>query len=86
MLGAPPSSPAYIHADNTDLFNSVEMIVGNDGGVQVRTNFGNYPVAGYNVTQFYSMGLVDLVRLAGAQDNGTLYKDNSCLGKGIQRS
>ena len=78
---APPSSPAYIHADNHRLvYNSVgEMIVGNDGGVQVRTNFGNYPVnKGYNVTQFYSMGFGGLgAVIAGAQDNGTLYKDNS---------
>ncbi len=79
--GASPTSPNYIHADNHRLtYNSVgEMIVGNDGGVQVRTGFGNYPInKGYNVTQFYSMAFGGLgAVIAGAQDNGTLYKDNS---------
>jgi len=78
---APPTSPNYIHADNHRLtYNSAgEMIVGNDGGVQVRTDFGNYPInKGYNVTQFYSMAFGGLgAVIAGAQDNGTLYKDNS---------
>ena len=36
------------------------MIVGNDGGVQIRTVFGNYPVnKGYNVTQFTPWHSVD---------------------------
>ena len=78
---ASPTSPNYIHADNHRLtYNSAgEMIVGNDGGVQIRTVFGNYPVnKGYNVTQFYSMAFGGLgAVIAGAQDNGTLYKDNS---------
>ena len=78
---ASPTSPNYIHADNHRLtYNSIgEMIVGNDGGVQVRTGFGNYPInKGYNVTQFYSMAFGGLgAVIAGAQDNGTLYKDNS---------
>ena len=78
---ASPTSPNYIHADNHRLtYNSAgEMIVGNDGGVQVRTGFGNYPInKGYNVTQFYSMAFGGLgAVIAGAQDNGTLYKDNS---------
>ena len=81
-----PSVPIYIHADNHRLLwkNDNTLIVGNDGGVQVRTGssgtnqFGSVINKGYNVTQFYSMafggnGSV----IAGAQDNGTQYKDNS---------
>ena len=81
-----PSVPIYIHADNHRLLwkNDYTLLVGNDGGVQVRTGssgtnqFGSVINKGYNVTQFYSMafggnGSV----IAGAQDNGTQYKDNS---------
>ena len=81
-----PSVPIYIHADNHRLLwkNNYTLLVGNDGGVQVRTGnsgtsqFGAVINKGYNVTQFYSMafggnGSV----IAGAQDNGTQYKDNS---------
>jgi hypothetical protein len=81
-----PSVPIYIHADNHRLLwkNDYTLIVGNDGGVQIRTGasgtnqFGSVINKGYNVTQFYSMafggnGSV----IAGAQDNGTQYKDNS---------
>jgi photosystem II stability/assembly factor-like uncharacterized protein len=81
-----PSVPIYIHADNHRLLwkNDYTLLVGNDGGVQVRTGgsgtnqFGSVINKGYSVTQFYSMafggnGSV----IAGAQDNGTQYKDNS---------
>jgi hypothetical protein len=81
-----PSVPIYIHADNHRLLwkNDYTLLVGNDGGVQIRTGasgtnqFGSVINKGYNVTQFYSMafggnGSV----IAGAQDNGTQYKDNS---------
>ena len=81
-----PSVPIYIHADNHRLLwkNDYTLLVGNDGGVQIRTGgsgtnqFGSVINKGYSVTQFYSMafggnGSV----IAGAQDNGTQYKDNS---------
>ena len=75
-------SPNYIHADNHRLVYNSDgfLIVGNDGGIQIRNpqGFGTAVNKGYNVTQFYSMsyggnGSV----MAGAQDNGTQYKDNS---------
>jgi len=81
-----PIVPIYIHADNHRLVwkNNNQLVVGNDGGVQIRTGssgtsqFGAVINKGYNITQFYSMafggnGSV----IAGAQDNGTQYKDNS---------
>ena len=81
-----PIVPIYIHADNHRLIwkNNNQLVVGNDGGVQIRTGssgisqFGAVINKGYNITQFYSMafggnGSV----IAGAQDNGTQYKDNS---------
>ena len=55
------------------------LLVGNDGGVQQRIGqLGTVINKGYNVTQFYSMGFGGNGSvIAGAQDNGTQYKDNS---------
>ena len=76
-----PSVPIYIHADNHRLvYNSQYLLlVGNDGGVQQRLGqLGTVINKGYNVTQFYSMGFGGNGSvIAGAQDNGTQYKDNS---------
>ena len=81
-----PVVPIYIHADNHRLIwkNNNQLVVGNDGGVQIRTGssgisqFGAVINKGYNITQFYSMAIGGNGSvIAGAQDNGTQYKDNS---------
>ena len=72
----------YVHADKHALVfhptNPNKLYIGSDGGVGFSGNFqnefpfyGQYNI-GYNVTQFYDIGVSpkDLV-LAGAQDNGT---------------
>tara|TARA_Y100000589_G_C27197935_1_gene647883 strand:+ start:3171 stop:6284 length:3114 start_codon:yes stop_codon:yes gene_type:complete len=80
----PPTNPYYIHADNHRLLydNQYNLIVGNDGGVQKRTNgFGAVFNKGYNVTQFYAMAYGgDGAVMGGSQDNGTQYNDNSVAG------
>ena len=79
---------AYTHADNHRLLynNAGDLIVGNDGGIQVRYKepFGSVEIEqlplnkGYSVTQFYAMGIGgEGSVIAGAQDNGTLYRDNT---------
>ena len=84
----PPNSPGYTHADNhfLDYNSDGDMIVGNDGGIGIRYGqpWGSSPIyqlplnKGYNVTQFYSMGMGgDGSVIAGAQDNGTQYKDGT---------
>jgi hypothetical protein len=78
----------YAHADNHRLLynGNGDLIVGNDGGIQKIFNlpFGSVEInqvplnKGYNVTQFYSMAFDgEGSVLAGAQDNGTQYKDNT---------
>tara|TARA_B100001287_G_scaffold275587_1_gene283655 strand:+ start:24829 stop:27921 length:3093 start_codon:yes stop_codon:yes gene_type:complete len=85
---APSHIGAYTHADNHMLLynNNGDLIVGNDGGIQIRYKepFGSVQIdqlplnKGYNVTQFYSMAFDgEGSVMAGAQDNGTLYKDNT---------
>lgn len=76
-----PTSPLYVHADNHE-FTWDEwgrLYIGNDGGVGVSENANTAdPVfrpanRGYNVTQFYAMGVSahgDVI--GGTQDNGTL--------------
>ena len=77
-----PTLPNYIHADNHRLVYNSDgfLVVGNDGGIQIRNpqGFGTVMNKGYNVTQFYGMGYGGNGSvIAGAQDNGTQYKDNS---------
>jgi hypothetical protein len=85
---APSFTGVYTHADNHMLLynNNGDLIVGNDGGIQIRYKepFGSVQIDqtplnnGYNVTQFYSMAFDgEGSVIAGAQDNGTLYKDNT---------
>lgn len=82
---------ADVHADqHAIVFNpndNTELLIGNDGGVYQSTDSGNsysFKSNNYNVTQFYACDInndanADLM-LAGAQDNGTQYFDQTGLG------
>jgi hypothetical protein len=78
-----PNNPKYVHADNHEMKWDVDnrLYIGNDGGVNISTNFGStfFPAnRGYNVTQFYAIGMDRNGRvIGGTQDNGTLYNDFS---------
>lgn len=80
----PQQSPLYVHADNHRLtWNSQgSLYVGNDGGIQ--RSFDNTTTGfsvmnkGYNVTQFYGIGVgPDGEVIGGAQDNGSSFNNHS---------
>ncbi len=86
-----------VHADQHNIAfghgDESKMIFGNDGGVYFSNNSGNTIVkrnAGYNVTQFYRVGVAPTTGgvgdtfAAGSQDNGTQHFSNS--GPGIDGS
>ncbi|NOQ72723.1 MAG: hypothetical protein GQ574_12005, partial [Crocinitomix sp.] len=77
----PPTFDRYVHADNHEMVWDQwgRFYIGNDGGVAFSDNANTldpefHPAnRGYNVTQFYAMGVSahgDVI--GGAQDNGTL--------------
>jgi len=82
---------SLVHADQHGLAfsSSSRMIFGNDGGVYFSDNSGTNILPrklGYNTVQFYTIGvaptsiLIGDNFLAGAQDNGTQFFENSNTG------
>ncbi len=82
-----------VHADQHGLAfspTSSKMLFSNDGGVYFSEDGGNNILPrkkGYNTLQFYTVGVApttafsgDEYFLAGAQDNGTLIKENATTG------
>jgi len=78
---ASPLSPNYVHSDIHTLswMGSNRLVVGCDGGIHFGTYTGlgfNFSIRnnGYNVTQFYAIGVDGNGRIiGGTQDNGTQY-------------
>ncbi|GAA3645454.1 hypothetical protein GCM10022397_32990 [Flavivirga jejuensis] len=83
-------SVPLVHADHHAITfgnnNAGAMLFGNDGGVYYSSNGGtniNSRNLGYNVTQFYSVGVAPTTAIigdyfyGGTQDNGTQFFENS---------
>ncbi|WP_303318752.1 PA domain-containing protein [Flavivirga abyssicola] len=87
-------SVPFVHADHHAITfgnnNASIMLFGNDGGVYYSSNGGvniNKRNLGYNVTQFYTVGVAPLTATitgdyfyGGTQDNGTQFFENSNSG------
>lgn len=80
-----------VHSDQhaIEFASNGRMVYGNDGGVYYSSGGATTPSArnsGYNVTQFYSVGVAPTAGnvgdtfAAGAQDNGTQHFSNSAAG------
>ncbi|WP_435135188.1 PA domain-containing protein [Formosa sp. A9] len=82
-----------MHADQHAIVfgngDTSKMVFGNDGGVYYSSTSGTNPTArntGYNVTQFYTVGVAPTTAITGeyfaggTQDNGTPYFENASAG------